>query len=153
MEPAHLPPSPHRLVNPPELGPTPGFSHAVVPAPGRAVHLAGQIASGPDGTLAALGLPDQFGVALDNVVTALRACGGAPEHLVSLTVYTTDVPGYRSAAREIGRAYRARLGRHYPALAQLGVTDLFDPGALVELVGVAVIPEPGTGSGFSGTWR
>ncbi|GAA1100063.1 MAG: RidA family protein [Nocardiopsis sp. BM-2018] len=145
MEPADLPPSPHTLVNPPELGPTPGFSHAVVPAPGRAVHLAGQIASGPGGTLVARDLPDQFGVALDNVVTALRACGGAPEHLVSLTIYTTDVPGYRSAAREIGRAYRARLGRHYPAMALLGVTDLFEPGALVELVGAAVIPDSGPG--------
>lgn len=140
MEPAHLSPSPHALVNPPELGPTSGFSHAVVPAPGRTVHLAGQIASGPRGELVAESLPDQFGVALGNVVTALSACGGAPEHLVSLAIYTTDVPGYREATREIGRAYRAHLGRHYPAMALLGVTGLFEPGALVELVGVAVIP-------------
>ncbi|MEU3020407.1 MULTISPECIES: RidA family protein [unclassified Nocardiopsis] len=137
-----LPASPHTLVNPPELGPTPGFSHAVVPAPGRTVHLSGQIGSGPDGALAAGPLPDQFGVALANVVTALRACGGAPEHLVSLTIYTTDVPGYRAATREIGRAYRAHLGRHYPAMALLGVVELFEPDALVELVGVAVVPGP-----------
>jgi enamine deaminase RidA (YjgF/YER057c/UK114 family) len=142
VESTRLPPSPHTLVNPPELGPASGFSHAVVPAPGRTVHLAGQIASGPRGGLVAGALPDQFGAALDNVVTALRACGGAPQHLVSLTVYTTDVPGYRKASREIGRAYRSCLGRHYPAMALLGVTELFEPGALVELVGVAVVPVP-----------
>ncbi|MER6626521.1 Rid family hydrolase [Streptomyces sp. NPDC000931] len=141
MEPGR-PPSPHTPVNPPELGPASGFSHAVLPAPGRTVHLAGQIASGPDGALAARTLPEQFGVALGNVVTALRACGGAPEHLVSLTIYTTDVPGYRAAARDIGRAYRSHLGRHYPAMALLGVVELFEPGALVELVGLAVIPGP-----------
>ncbi|GAB3693043.1 RidA family protein [Nocardiopsis oceani] len=142
MEPVHLPPTPHTLVNPPELGPTSGFSHAVVPAPGRTVYLAGQIASGPEGKLAAVTLPDQFEVALANVVTALRASGGSPEHLVNLAVYTTDVPGYRAATREIGRAYRAHLGRHYPAVALFGVVELFEPGALVELVGIAVIPGP-----------
>ncbi|HJE59313.1 MAG TPA: RidA family protein [Nocardiopsis listeri] len=142
MEPVHLPPTPHTLVNPPELGPNPGFSHAVVPAPGRLVHLAGQIASGPDGRLAADSLVDQFDGALANVVTALRACGGSPEHLTRLSVYTTDVPGYRASGRELGRVYRAHLGRHYPAVALFGVAELFEPGALLELVCDAVVPGP-----------
>ncbi|MBR8740268.1 RidA family protein [Nocardiopsis sp. MG754419] len=142
MEPAYPSPTPHTLVNPPELGPHPGFSHAVVPAPGRLVHLAGQIASGPDGGLVAGPLVDQFERALTNVVVALGACGGAPEHLVRLCVYTTDVAGYRAFGRELGRAYRAHMGRHYPAMALFGVVELFEPGALVELVGEAVIPAP-----------
>ena len=61
---------------------------------------------------------------------------------MNLTIYTTDVPGYRAAAREIGRGYRAHLGRHFPAMALVGVTELFEAGALVELVGVAVLPGP-----------
>lgn len=142
MEPAQLSPTPHTLVNPPELGPTPGFSHAVVPVPGRTVYLAGQIASGSEGTLVAESLPDQFEVALGNIITALRASGGSPEHLVHLTIYTTDVAGYRASTREIGRGYRTHLGRHYPAVALAGVVELFEPGALVELVGVAVVPDP-----------
>ncbi|MEE2036667.1 RidA family protein [Nocardiopsis sp. CT-R113] len=137
-EPAY---TPHTLVNPAALGPAVGFSHAVVPAPGRTVHLGGQIASGPDGRLAAEGLVEQFDLALANSLTALRAAGGGPGHLVSLAVYTTDVSGYRSATGEIGRAYRRRMGRHYPAMALFGVTELFDPGALVELVGLAVVPD------------
>lgn len=134
-------PTPHTLINPPELGPPVGFSHAVVTVPGTTVHLAGQIASGTDGRLAADGLTAQFDLALANVVTAVRAAGAAPEHLVSLTVYTTDVAGYRAAAEEIGRVYRRHLGRHYPAMALFGVTELYDPEALVELVGLAVIPD------------
>ncbi|MEV2276706.1 RidA family protein [Nocardiopsis sp. NPDC049922] len=141
MESAHVPPTPHTLVDPPALGSGSGFSHAVVPVPGRTVYLAGQIASGPDGTVAAEGLAAQFDLALANVLTALDAAGGSPEHLVNLAVYTTDVPGYRAAAGEIGRAYRARMGRHYPAMALFGVTGLFDPDALVELVGVGVVPQ------------
>ncbi|MFE0268688.1 RidA family protein [Nocardiopsis alba] len=131
--------TPHTLVSPPELGPNPGFAQAVVAAPGSTVHLAGQIASGPDGRLAAESLADQFDLALANLLTALRACGGAPEHLVSLTIYTTDVPEYRRVKTEVGRAYRAHMGRHYPAMALVGAADLFEPGALVELVGVGVL--------------
>ncbi|MCY9785068.1 RidA family protein [Nocardiopsis sp. EMB25] len=144
MADARIPPTPHALVDPPELGAGSGFAHAVVPARGRTVYLAGQIATGPDARVAAEGLVAQFDLALANVLTALGAAGGSPEHLVNLTVYTTDVAGYRAAAREIGRAYRGRLGRHYPAMALFGVTGLFDPDALVELVGVGVVPEPAT---------
>ena len=133
--------TPHRIVNPPELGPTVGFSHAVVAAAGRQVFLGGQIAQESDGVVRATSLVDQFDVALGNVVTALRAAGAEPEHLVRLTVYTTKPDDYRAALPELGAAYRKHLGRHYPAMAFFAVAGLFDPAALVELVGTAVIPE------------
>jgi enamine deaminase RidA (YjgF/YER057c/UK114 family) len=53
----------------------------------------------------------------------------------------TDVEAYRAARSELGKCWKDRLGRHYPAMALLGVTELFDPAAMVELVGVAVVPE------------
>ncbi|MDA2805512.1 RidA family protein [Nocardiopsis sp. LSu2-4] len=129
------------MVDPPGLAPAVGFAHAVAAAPGRTVHLAGQTAQLPDGTIGAPDLPGQFHLALGNLVTALRAAGGAPGDLVSLTVYTTDVPAYRADLKHIGRVYRRHLGRHYPAMALFGVTELFDPQARVELVGIAVVPE------------
>ncbi|QVQ53269.1 RidA family protein [Spiractinospora alimapuensis] len=132
--------SPHSLVNPPGLSPAVGFAHAVVPAAGRTVYLGGQTAQAPDGTIQGATVTDQMDVALSNLVEALRACGAQPEHLVSLVIYTTDVPGYRAALRDIGRRYRDHLGRHFPAMALLGVAELFDPDALVELIGTAVIP-------------
>ena len=131
----------HRIVNPAELGPAVGFAHAVVAAPGRHVFLGGQVAQGRDGVVAEGSLVEQFDVALGNVVTALRAADAEPEHLVRLVVYTTVPDDYRAALAELGRAYRRHLGRHYPAMALFAVSGLFDPAALVELVGTAVIPD------------
>lgn len=124
--------SPHRIVNAPELGEPSGFSHAVV-ATGRTVHLAGQIGTGAT-------IADQFDSAAANMLAALRAAGGEPETLVSLQIFVTDVPGYKASMREIGRAWRKHFGRHYPAMGLFGITELFEPDALVELMGVAVLP-------------
>lgn len=133
--------SPHELVNPDDLPRPVGFSHAVSAAPGRTVHVAGQIGEGPDGVPA--GLVEQFDLACANVVTALRAAGARPEHVVSTQIFTTDVDGYRDASKEIGEAYRRHFGRHYPAMALLGVAALLDPRAKVEMVCTAVIPDDG----------
>jgi enamine deaminase RidA (YjgF/YER057c/UK114 family) len=130
----------HELVNPPALSPPIGFTHAVAAAQGRTVYLGGQTAHGPDGKLASSTLVGQFDAALRNVVLALDAVGATPEHLVSMTIYTTDAAAYRAHTRELGEAYRGHLGRHYPAMAFFEVSSLFDAEALVELVCVAVIP-------------
>jgi enamine deaminase RidA (YjgF/YER057c/UK114 family) len=124
--------TPHRIVNAPELGEPSGFSHAVV-AGGTAVYLAGQIGSGET-------FGEQFEHALGNLVHAVRAAGGEPEHLVSLQVFVTDVAAYKDARPAIGTAWRKYFGRHYPAMGLFGVTELFEPTALVELMGVAVLP-------------
>jgi enamine deaminase RidA (YjgF/YER057c/UK114 family) len=121
----------HRIVNPPELGKPSGFSHAVVAA-GTTVHLAGQIGRGAT-------LVEQFDSAAQNFVVALRAAGGEPEDLVSLQVFVTDVEAYKNARQGIGEAWRKHFGRHYPAMGLFGVTELFEPEARVELMGVAVL--------------
>ncbi len=131
--------SSHQFINPPTLGPPTGFSHVAVPAAGRLVFLAGQTAMQADGTLAGSTLVDQFAAAAANVVTALQAAGAAPTDLVSLQIFMTDVDAYTSALQPIGRAWRDAFGPHYPPMALFGVTRLFDPAALVELVGVAVV--------------
>jgi enamine deaminase RidA (YjgF/YER057c/UK114 family) len=132
--------TPHRVVNPDGLAPPVGFAHAVVAAPGRTVYLGGQAAQGPDGRIVGATVTEQFEVAAANLVAALAAAGGAPEHLVSLHVYTTEAAAYRAALAELGAAYRRHLGRHYVATALFEVAGLFDPAAKVELVGVAVVP-------------
>jgi enamine deaminase RidA (YjgF/YER057c/UK114 family) len=134
-------PSPHEIVNPPGLAPPAGFSHAVVAAPGRTVYLAGQIGAGADGRVVAGGLVAQFDLALDNLLAALAAAGGRPEQLVWLQIFVTDVAGYRAELRRLGEVWRRHLGRHYAATALLEVRGLFDPAALVELMGIAVIAE------------
>ena len=131
----------HRIVTAPSLAAPSGYAHAVVAALGRTVFLGGQTALGPDGTIVGTSMLEQFDVAAGNVVTALAAAGGSPEDLVSLTIYVTDLSAYRSALAELGGVYRRHFGKHYVASALLGVAELFDQDALVELVGIAVVPE------------
>jgi enamine deaminase RidA (YjgF/YER057c/UK114 family) len=131
----------HKIVTPPELAEPVGFAHAVRAAPGRTVYLGGQIAVGADNRIAAATLPSQFDRAAANLLTALRAAGGEPEHLVSLQVFVTDVAAYRAALAELGIIWRQRFGRHYPAMGLFGIAELFDPDALVELMGIAVVPD------------
>jgi enamine deaminase RidA (YjgF/YER057c/UK114 family) len=123
--------SPHRIVNPPELGEPSGFSHAVVSS-GTTVHLAGQIGHGAT-------LVEQFDSAAQRLLVALDAAGGEPADLVSLQVFVTDVAAYKASLPAIGRVWRRHFGRHYPAMGLFGVGELFDPDAQVELMGVAVL--------------
>jgi len=130
----------NRIVNAPGLAEPVGFAHAVVAGPGRTVYLGGQTAQDASGAIVGTSLVEQFDVAAGNVVTALAAAGGAPDHLVSLIIYTTTVREYKAALKELGPSWRKHFGRHYPAVALLGVAELFDEAAKVELVGTAVIP-------------
>jgi len=126
-------------VNPPALARPSGFSHAVVADGGRVVFLAGQVALDADGTVVGQTVAEQFERALVNLLEALRAAGGGPEHLASLTVYAVDLGDYRAHGREIGEAWRRLAGREYPAMAAIGVSRLWEPAALVEIQGYAVI--------------
>ncbi|MFF7281770.1 Rid family hydrolase [Streptomyces griseorubiginosus] len=127
-------------VNPPELSPPTGFSHAVVATGSRVVFLAGQTALDADGKVVGASLPEQFERALTNLLTALRAAGGTPADLARVTVYTTDIADYRAHVRELGRIWRDSAGRDYPAMAVVEVVRLWDDQAAVELDGFAVLP-------------
>ncbi|MEU3721440.1 RidA family protein [Streptomyces sp. NPDC031705] len=131
--------SPERL-NPPELSPATGFSHAVAAAGSRIVFLAGQTALDGSGKVVGDTLPEQFERALANLLTALAAAGGAPSDLARVTVYAVDVEAYRVHAAELGRVWRRLAGRDYPAMAVIGVVRLWDTEAQVELDGIAVLP-------------
>jgi enamine deaminase RidA (YjgF/YER057c/UK114 family) len=117
-------------VNPPELPRPSGFSHAV--KAGNTVYLAGQIGGGET-------LAEQFDNAVGNLLTALRAAGGTPDDLVSLQVFVTDVAEYKASLADLGPVWRKHFGRRYPAMGMFGVTDLFEPQAKVELMGIAVL--------------
>ena len=126
-------------VNPPELAPPSGFAHAVIATGSRLVFLAGQTALDRNGSVVGASVTEQFEVALGNLLTALAAAGGRPTDLASLTVYATDLEDYRAHGRDIGAVWRQLAGRDYPAMAAIGVCRLWDPAALVEVQGFAVI--------------
>ncbi|MEU9093496.1 RidA family protein [Streptomyces sp. NPDC048428] len=132
--------SPIHRINPAELSPPAGFSHAVTATGSQLVFLAGQTALDQRGDMTGTTLPEQFTTALTNLLTALRAAGGSPADLARVTVYATDVADYRANAAELGRIWRRLAGRDYPAMAVIGAARLWDEQALVEIDGVAVLP-------------
>lgn len=130
----------HMAINPAELARPSGFAHAVRAGDGTTVHLAGQTALNADGVIAGAGVVEQFDRALRNLLAALRAAGGEPRDLVSMTIYIVDVPDYKAHAREIGAVWTKLIGDWYPAVAGIGVARLWDDDALVEVQGTAVVP-------------
>ncbi|MFD4527696.1 RidA family protein [Streptomyces sp. NPDC058470] len=126
-------------VNPAAL-PTPrGYSHGTLA--GNTLHLGGQTALDSDMKIAPGGIVEQFRQAFDNLLTTLREVGGEPGDLVSVTIYLTDIPDYQAHGKEIGEVWRELAGPVYPAMAGIGCTALWQPEALIEILGVAVIPE------------
>jgi enamine deaminase RidA (YjgF/YER057c/UK114 family) len=78
--------------------------------------------------------------ALDNIRAILAEGDAKPEHIVRLTWYVVDIDDYLANLRELGRAYRAVLGAHYPAMALVQVVRLVESKALVEIEATAVVP-------------
>ena len=126
-------------VNPASLAAPSGYSHGTLS--GNTLYLGGQTALDAEMRIVEGGIVEQFRQAFGNVLTTLREAGGVPEDLVSITIYLTDVPDYQAHGREIGAAWRELAGPVYPAMAGIGTTALWQPEALVEIVGVAVIPD------------
>ena len=133
MQPADRP----RNVNPAELPPARGYSHATVA--GGTVWVGGQVGSDATGRIVEPGdIVAQYGRAIHNVAIALRAAGFAPEDTVKLTYYVTDMQAYRDNRSALGAAYREFFRTDYPASTLIEVRSLVDPDALVEIEAVAV---------------
>ena len=132
---------PFEVLNPAALGEPRGWNHGLLAPPGgRVLFVAGQTAAGPDGDIEAPDFAGQFALALDRVLAVVRAAGGEPSHIGRMAIYVTDLTAYRDARSELGAAWRARLGRHYPAMALVEVNRLVDVGAQVEIEATAVVP-------------
>lgn len=129
-----------RFINPESLGPARGYNNGVlVPAEGKLLFIAGQIAWDEQQRIVSADFVAQFDRALANVVAVVAAAGGTPETIARLVVYVTDKNEYRTRTREIGECWRARLGRHFPAMALVEVKSLLEDEAKVEIEGIAVI--------------
>ena len=128
-------------IQPPGWKPPRGYSNGIVVPPGaRLCFVAGQIAWDAEQRLVGAGdFAVQFRQALANVVAVVRAAGGAPADLAQLTVFVTDKRQYAASLRELGAAWRDLVGTTYPAMALVEVADLLEPGALVEIQGIAAL--------------
>lgn len=126
-------------INPRELGSPKGYSNGMLAPPGRMLAIAGQIGWDGHGKLVSDDFAAQFQRALANVLAVLHEAGGVPSDLITLRIYVVDKKRYLAQTKQIGGIYRELMGEHYPAMALLQVADLLEPGAQVEIEGLAVI--------------
>ena len=135
------------IVNPKSLGEPKGWNHGMLAPPGgRLLFIAGQAGWESDTAGDPPGFVEQFGRALDKVVAVVREAGGGPEDIGRMIIYVTDLAAYQTNRKALGEAWRARLGRHYPAVALLEVKGLADEGAVVEIEATAVLGAGGGGT-------
>lgn len=128
----------HRVISPPGWPRPRGYSNGMA-ARGELLSVAGMIGWDETEKLVSAEFLPQFEQALRNVVAVVEAAGGTASDLISLTIYVTDKRQYIAAGSELGKTYRAVIGKHYPTMALLQVADLLEPGALVEIAGLAVL--------------
>ena len=129
-----------RALQPPGWPRPRGYANGIE-AEGRLVFVAGQIGWDETGAFPAADLPGQVRRTLENVVAVLAEAGAGPEHVARMAWYVTDRDEYLAAQREIGEAYRAVMGRHFPAMAVVVVAGLVEAEAKVEIEATAVVPD------------
>ncbi len=126
-----------RFLQPPDWPAPRGYANGVA-ARGETVFVGGQIGWDAEGRFAE-GLAAQVGQALQNIAAVLAAAGGAPTDIVRLTWFVCDVDAYNAELSAIGQAYRAVMGKHFPAMSVIGVSRLVEAQALVEIEATAVL--------------
>ena len=130
------------IINPESLGAPRGYSNGVLaPAGGRLLFVAGQIAWDERQNIVSADFVEQFDRALANVLAVVSEAGGGPAQVARLLIYVTDKKEYRARTREVGECWRARMGRHFPAMALVEVKGLLEDEAKVEIEAVAVIAD------------
>ena len=118
-----------------------GYSHAVRATGRTTLHIAGQIAmqDGNRSLAKDLDMGGQWNQGLANVATLVREAGGAPENIVAIRAYVTDIDAFNAAGPDIGQAWGRHLGKHFPAMTLVEVSRLIDPHAMVEIEAEAVL--------------
>ena len=132
--------TPHRILQPEVWARPLGYANGVE-ARGRQVFVGGQIGWNSQCRFEVHDLAGQVRQTLENVVAILAEAGARPEHVTTMTWYVTDRKAYSAATKEIGAAWRATMGRVFPAMAVVEVSGLIEDEALVEIQAVAVVPD------------
>jgi enamine deaminase RidA (YjgF/YER057c/UK114 family) len=130
-----------QILQPPQWSRPRGYSNGII-ASGRQIFVAGQIGWDAHGRFASERLADQVRQALENICTVLAQAQAGPEHIVRLTWYVTSRNEYRAELADIGAAYRAVMGKNFPAMSVVQVVALMELQAKVEIEATAVIPGP-----------
>ena len=116
-----------------------GYANGI--SSGNLVFVAGQVGWNAQQVFESEDIVPQFEQALKNIIAVLAEAGARPEHVCRMTAYCCDKPAYLRARSELGQIWRRLMGRHYPAMSMVFVSDLLDAPGKIELEATAVIPE------------
>jgi enamine deaminase RidA (YjgF/YER057c/UK114 family) len=117
-----------------------GYANGIS-AQGRLVLTAGVVGWNAEQKFEHHDLAGQFCQVLRNTLAILAEGGADPQHIARMTWYVTDLAEYRASLKEIGAAWRELIGRHYPPMAVVGVSELVEPEARIEIETIAVVEE------------
>ena len=131
--------STHRQLHPSGWKKASGYANGIL-AEGRMVFVGGQVGWTGEQVFEARDIAGQTRQTLQNIVDVLAEAGGKPEHIVRMTWYVVSKKDYLANLKGIGEAYRAVMGRHYPAMAMVQVVALIEDEAQVEIEATAVLP-------------
>ena len=129
-----------KVLQPRGWAPPLGYANGIE-ARGRVVFVAGQVGWDAAQKFQSEEIAPQFEQALKNVLAVLAEAGGRAEHICRMTAYCCDKPAYLAARPQLGKIWKALMGRHYPAMSMIFVSDLLDAPGKIELEATAVIPE------------
>jgi enamine deaminase RidA (YjgF/YER057c/UK114 family) len=130
----------HEFLHPRSWKQTKGFANGIV-ADGRTVFLAGQIGWNAEQKFDSRDFVDQARQALANIVAIVEEAGGKAEHVTRMTWFIVDKQEYLSRLSDLGKAYQAVMGRHFPAMTMVQVVALIEDEARVEIEATAVLPK------------
>lgn len=128
------------ILHPAGWAPPIGYANGISAEPGKIVFVAGQVGWNENQVFESEDLEPQFEQALKNVLAILREAGGAPEHICRMTAYCCDKPEYLKIRKALGKIWQRHMGRHFPAMSMIFVSDLLDHPGKIELEATAVIP-------------
>lgn len=128
----------HEIIQPDNWIPAKGYANGVLSSDGT-LHVGGQIGWDENQKFQSQDFIGQMEQTLKNIRAIVEKAGGTVEDIVRLTWFVTDKKEYLARQREVGEAYRAVLGRHFPAMTMVVVSALIEDEALVEIEATAVV--------------
>ncbi|WP_299405318.1 RidA family protein [uncultured Roseobacter sp.] len=130
----------HQIIHPQGWKPAKGYANGVLTR-GGTLYVGGQIGWTADQVFEAHDFIGQMRQALQNIRAVVEAAGGTPADITRLTWYVTDKKEYLAHQAEVGTAYRDVLGRHFPAMTMVVVSELVEDAARVEIEATAEITQ------------
>ena len=117
-----------------------GYANGIA-ASGRIIVTGGVIGWDEEERIVSHRFYQQFAQVLSNIRAILAEDGATMADIVRMTVYVTDIEAYRDERDELGPVWKNYMGDHYPAMALIGVKELVERSALVEIEATAVVAE------------